>query len=268
VTRAIHKRFISFKLVALFIIGYNELRISDGIRVVMAIVFFATSDIIFSQEKSTAPPNHQWAQYYNQIQLPAKWSLNTDLSVRSHTNFSELGQASLRGGISFAPCQTISVAGGLAYFISFQDNLVSERETRAWMEVAFKHPPLNLQHRLRMEDRYFHNLANGSNSSNYRLRYRVYFTFPVNHSTLTNRTLFFLCGNEIFINFRKEKSCNGYDRNRMLSGLGFQLNERFQFTLSYVYQHEQNNNKLNFEETNIFWLGIIHKLSVKKKNVV
>ena len=51
------------------------------------------------------------------------------------------------------------------------------------------------------------------------------------------------------------------DNNRLLVGIAFQANKSLDFSFTYNYQFGQRNSALTYEHSDIFWLGIIHKMT-------
>jgi len=221
---------------------------------------------IYGQEKNITYSNQQWIQYYNQTQLNEKWAILADVGIRRQNKLQDWSQALVRGGVSYTLNSTLQLAGGIAYFTSFKNNERVAEEKRCWEEFSLKQTVFrfSIQHRFRLEERYFFTFSTKERSFNYRMRYRFYFTVPLNHSSLTDKTLYFLGGDEIFLNFGKKVIYNMYDQNRVLAGLGYKFNDLFQISLTYVYQYAQKNKPLSFEETGIVWLAISHKIRVDK----
>lgn len=223
---------------------------------------------ICAQEKNVSYENQQWAQYYGQLLFSDKWSLVADCGMRRRDCLQEWSQTLVRGGVMYSLNTSVSFAGGMAYFTSFTENTPSRDEKRLWLEMAFKQTAarFNFQQRLRLEDRFFHTFHDNSFNSNYRARYRFYLTIPINHNSLLDNTFFIAGGDEIFINFGKEINHNMFDQNRLLAGVGYKLNQNFQFSISYVYQYAQKSKPLSFEKSEVFWLSINHKMQLKYKN--
>jgi len=232
-------------------------------------MLFTTGVLSFqtiAQEKSSTYSDQYWLQYYGQLQLNSKWTLLGDAGIRMKHACSEKAATLGRMGIQYTINNSFSVAMGGAYFSQYINNSISREEWRGWQELFYKHKlkRLFLSHRIRLEERFFHSLLTQKDNFNYRLRYRLYFTIPLNHSQMKSNTIYIIGGDEIFMNFGEQIIYN-YDQNRLIAGLGYKLNDKLMINMTYVYQFAQKSSSINFERTDVIWLGIVHSIKKKEK---
>lgn len=236
------------------------------------IIAFLVTPARTNGQKVVVHNNQQWFQYYNQIPLSKKITLFSDISVRQKDCLSELSQLTLRCGIGYSFIQKLKGISGYANFLSFQSNEFSRIEHRFYQEVSntTRLSHLFVQNRFRIEYRLFIPLRDDKVTrlinSNFRFRYRLYFTtkgiklFGVN----SPREINFNLGNEIFINAGKNMENRIIDNNRILIGPGFQFNKEFSVSLLYNYQYAKRDSYI-YERSDILWLGVFHKLPLQSR---
>ncbi len=228
---------------------------------------------LFSQvdSKNITYSNQQWLQCYNRLKLSEKYTLVSDGSFRWKNELKDYSLALLRTGISYNFYENNSAAIGIASTLSYSADKMSKMELRGWQEFILNQAiaRLNISNRIRLEERYFKNIANNEFSSgynfNYRFRYRFFISIPLNNNIIKERTISVNIGDEIFINFGKEIIYNLFDNNRIIAGLSYQLNKKTSVSLNYTNQFTQTKKVNSFEENDIFWLSLTHNTSFNKK---
>lgn len=246
-----------------------QLAVGSLCKLLLMLLTASLSLTVFSQtsENNIDYGNQQWVQYYSRIELGKNFTLLNDASLRVKESFSQLALVLVRSGLAYSINENISVAGGACVTFAFTDNNASRMELRGWEELLF---PLRsgrfyFSNRLRMEQRYFRTMSDGSiasgNSYFNRLRYRLYVTIPLNHKTMSPRTIALNVGDEVMVNFGRQVKYNAFDTNRFLAGLSYQFNEQWLLSLNYMLQLSHPNVPLSFEESNIVWLQVTHRIN-------
>ncbi|MBK9282966.1 MAG: DUF2490 domain-containing protein [Sphingobacteriaceae bacterium] len=200
-----------------------------------------------------------WLQYYGQLKISTKWQAAGDVGLRFNSS-GFLRQASLgRIGISYYVNKNLSFTAGAAYFNQNNMERITKEEWRGWQEIQFIQniSKLILSHRARIEQRKFHSLETNICDFNFRYRYRLLFSIPLNHKTITEKTIYSQFGNEIF--YSTINKVTFFDQNRILVGIGYKLNKKLVINLNYVLQHD---NKFKNKNT-IIWLGIVQTFGIK-----
>lgn len=234
--------------------------------------FFLSLVILSNAQKIISQNNQQWIQYYNQLILSKKLTLYSDVSLRRINNFSQWSQITIRSGIAYSLSENLHGVTGFACFNLYANNKPSRIEFRPYQEINSwqKFKNVSIQHRLRGEARFFRNISDGAITSrsnfNFRFRYRFYCGIPITKFFINNadKKILLNIGDEIFINAGKEIINNMLDNNRLLIGSTFQFSNNLSFSLTYNYQFGQRSTPKTYEHSDIFWLGIMHKLSLKK----
>jgi hypothetical protein len=221
---------------------------------------------LFSQNKHVQYSNQNWIQYYNQIKLNSNYSILFDVGIRGKSNLAEKTATLGRLGLQRKISNNVSVVVGGAYFGYYSENKLSRNEWRGWQEFSFTQAcnRLNVQHRFRLEERLFYVVNSNSTIFNYRSRYRLFLTIPINNKTMLKQTFYLIAGDELFIDFGKDITYN-FNQNRLLAGLGYKLNDKLSFSFTYVDQFARKKYSNCFERTNIFWIAITQKIELKKR---
>lgn len=215
--------------------------------------------------QKTVNRNEQlWLQYYNQIKLSDKFSLLSDFGVRTKTGVSNWYQITSRISLNYNINKNIQGVSGFALFTTFKENIASTIELRPYKEfnITNQIDKIKIQNRLRLEYRNFSTY--GISSNNFRLRYRLFCTYPL-MSLSKNKPdskLLLYFGDELFINFGKSIIYNTLDNNRLLLGLGFQLNNALTCSITYNYQYGRRGKQL-YEHSDILWITVNHKIGFK-----
>ena len=234
-------------------------------QLIILFLIFASPRLL-SQENHFVYSNQVWAQYYTQTQLNESYAIVCDAGIRSKLDLSEKTSGLFRVGLQKKMNSSFVAAIGAAWFGFYKEGKLNKNEWRGWQEITYTHKlkRLNLQHRLRLEERSFLSVKSSSSNFNYRSRYRLYLTLPINNPTITKNTFYLICGDELFIDFGKEVIYN-FNQNRVLYGLGYKFNDRTTFSLTYVDQIARKNKGNYFERTNIIWASLTQKFAKKAK---
>lgn len=145
-------------------------------------------------------------------------------------------------------------------------------EYRPYQELfaSYKYNKVNLQHRFRLEERYFKNVVEGNiqngHNFNFRLRYQIAANIPLAKlsAEYPERMLLLGVGDEIFINAGREIVNNILDKNRIIIGPVVQFSKALTIALSYTHQYSQLRTAGNYAHDDIMWLAIRHNLDVSK----
>ena len=218
--------------------------------------------------------NQQWIQYSSQLKLPEKFTLLTDVSLRRINDFKQWSQVTFRTGAGYNLNENTQAVIGIALFTFFQNDDLSRFEIRPYQEIntTQRFGKVSLQHRFRLEERYFRKISDGIITSesafNFRFRYRLFCAIPLLSLSKSNpdKKMLLNISDEIFINAGKEIKYNMLDNNRLSAGLAFQPHKNLNISFTYTYQFGQRNAPSTYEHSDIFWIGIIHKLSLKNRD--
>jgi hypothetical protein len=215
--------------------------------IIIPLVLFAVA--LFGQRPATGI----WANAIIPININSKWQIHNDVSYRTLGNSVSLLQYLHRTGIRYTInnnwSATLGVAATFTRTSFTKENQEFARELRLWQEVNYKTnltKQLQLQARLRTEERWFEatNTKPSSNAFRYRLRAQLQQKITAKWAALI--------ANEYMQ--QHAKSNWSFDQNRLLiSGVYF-LNAQTQLQAGYFWYRLPGNTvqhivNLTFQKT-------------------
>ena len=241
--------------------------------VVLFAIAFCFNTFLFAQ-KTVYYNNQQWLQYYNQLLVSKKFTLLSDVSLRRIHHLDYWSQITFRTGNGYPLSGQFNGASGFACFTFYYKDNFNKIEFRPYQEINSKQKfeRFSLEHRLRAEFRYFRHVLDNKittdESFNFRFRYRLFCSIPIINFAEKNpgRKILLNIGDEIFINAGRQITYNMFDNNRLLLGTAIQFNEDLIISFTYTNQFGQRNGPAFYENSDIIWIGIIHKLSLLKSS--
>ena len=218
----------------------NRFRFACCLTVCLSVYTFSHT---LAQTSLTSPTS--WGSWFiGTVQLPGgekKWGGFAEVQARSNTPFSQYFYNELKGGISYDIDRnfTLMVAGGRYATYDYQDLSAGplNTENRLWEQLIINQylSRLKFEHRYRVEQRWF-TFRDGSQPFRNRIRYRLNTFIPLNHRTITDKTVFLSIYDEIFLNPLGPV----FERNRFYAGAGYQLNAQWILQLGIVNQTNYN----------------------------
>ncbi|UBM59801.1 DUF2490 domain-containing protein [Marinilongibacter aquaticus] len=221
-------------------------------------------------QRTVSHASQYWSQYYNQTVLNKDWSILVDGGFRWKEVFGQSSQYIARAALKRNLNARFHLAVGLANlgFYSSQNEL-NKLEMRPYFELGMKDKwgKVKLSHRYRIESRNFHTVnvedMPVSKTHNLRYRYRLMCNIPLTKGK--NPSLALLLGDEIFLNSGKSIVYNFFDQNRILVGPALQLNPSWGLNLMLSSTYAGTNQPQSYKFTQVFWLGIKHKIDLSKE---
>lgn len=205
--------------------------------------------------------NAQWLQYYLQAKINEQWSWNSDISLRTTNAFQEWSSQILRTGISYQRGSWFSYAS-VGYFWGYGQGQLSQREVRLSQDLmhTFSWPKWSMNQRVRIEERLI-NPVYGARINTFRYRYRWQMNWPI-YINKNGKRLNVLVTDEVFLH-NKTAHTPIVESNRVQGGLQWQGHKNLVVSAQYVFNLSKKLEPESYEETDIFWLGIIQRLSLK-----
>ena len=224
-----------------------------------------------SQKKITSRP-YAWYSYGNTLQLAPKWLLSNDISERHFFDNGKQLQFTLRSKINYTLGQNWNAGIGFAYFLSntfdpVSTNTLSVPELRPFQEFNNnqKFNRVTINHRYRIEERYFRKVVNDKLVNGYNFNFRIRYKFEVEYrfyqSTNNIQSLSLKAGDEIMLNAGKKIVKNTFDQNRINTAISYQATNSFTFDLGYTYGFQQKSSG-DYNQANILRVTILHKIKI------
>lgn len=173
---------------------------------------------------------------------PRHWGGYAEVQTRANSLGRQFFYTELKGGVSYDVAKnfTLMLAGGRYSTADYRDLSVGPLnvEGRLWQQLTLTQlaARLKLEHRYRMEERWFRFrddiVPAGQRRYRTRLRYRFNTLLPLNHPTFTDHTVFLTVYDEVFFNPRGPF----FERNRLFAGLGYQFDKHLTVQAGWLNQ--------------------------------
>ena len=166
--------------------------------------------------------------------LNKKFTLYSEIQTRSQHVLNDFYYRELKGGVSynFPGKQSVFVGFGNYKTYTYPGNFkeLEVNENRIWEQFNMSHNigRVKIEHRYRIEQRWL----NGDYFN--RFRYRLATTTPINHSRLTDNTLFMSVYDEIFFTDKPPY----FIRNRIFLGPGYQFSKLLTIQTGFLRQFD------------------------------
>ncbi|ANH83137.1 hypothetical protein A8C56_21055 [Niabella ginsenosidivorans] len=165
-----------------------------------------------------------------------KWMAYMEMQARSIEQFKTIDYYEIKGGTGYNFNENSQALIGIGRYATYKQKSLSQEELRLWLQYTFSHAVsrIDFDHRLRAEQRFFHQLKTAQRTNDQRYRYRLSATIPVNKKRVIAKTFFVNAFNELFLGPKE----NAFKRNRVYSGAGYQFNGNIGMTAGYLWQRE------------------------------
>ncbi|MDX2302716.1 MAG: DUF2490 domain-containing protein [Microscillaceae bacterium] len=240
------------------------------------ILLWMSPGLIFSQNlsKNVSHTNQQWIHYFLQAKVSEKWTLLADGSYRLREGFEAHALYLARVGVAYQLNNSVRLAAGFANLGTYGEENITRREYRPHQEVSIrnKFPRLDINHRFRLEERFFREAhpapGEDPNNFNYRFRYQFLMNIPLVtfKASKSEKKLLLGIADEIFIQAGREIVYNVFDQNRVLISPTIQCNKSLSIALTYAYQFASQNAPNRYVHTDIYWLIIRHNIDLSPKH--
>jgi hypothetical protein len=217
------------------------------------IVFFAL--VMLASLNATAQVKSQnnniWFHYVGKNMISEKTSFTVEATMRYANGFSEKQQWFIRPSLDYKFTSKFTGSVGFTHYETYSYgnpvlNKITSPENHVWIQGTYTHSKGDFKfiHRLRDENRFVgiakrNSLMNNFEIDHYEYRNRVRYMVLVNY-TLTKvdekPKLFAVLGDEVFLNIGSNAGKTFLNQNRIIAGLGYNLNANHQLQLNYIHQ--------------------------------
>lgn len=244
-------------------------------------LLFITILMVFqssAQTKNIDTDEQLWLGYFGNYRFGKKSGIWFDAHFRTRDSFiKEARMFILRPGYTFFINNNVRLTAGYSYnhyFAGENHSGIHRPEHRPWQQIQVFAPyeRVRLMQWIRFEQRFRKKIkdadewASGFNF-NYRLRYNIMLSIPLNKKKMEDKTWFALVNNEVFFNFGKEIVYNIFDQNRAFAGFGYQFNKHLNFHVGYMNVFQQKASGNQFETIHSIRLFVFHTIHFHKKTL-
>lgn len=218
---------------------------------VLFLLFF--SALSFSQVETHN--NNFWLHYVGKNKIAKNTFFTLEATMRYTDGINEKQQWFIRPSLDYQFNNNFVGSIGYTHYNTysygdFPINKIDTPEDHVWIQGTYTHTSGNFKfiHRLRDENRFVGIAVKNPSTGNYEIdryeyRNRVRYMFLVNY-TLTKKDdkarLFAVLGDEAFVNIGSNAGKTFFNQNRIIAGLGYNINKNHQVQLNYIQQHIWN----------------------------
>lgn len=193
------------------------------------------------------------------------FSIWLETQTRSQKLASDFFYHEFKGGLVYNFPKKNSVMLGIGDYktYSWPGNFktpMQSKEFRIWEQLVLNNniDRVKIEHRYRIEQRW----VNGE--FRHRFRYRINPVVPLNHATVTARTVYITAFDEVFFTNRSPY----FERNRLFAGAGYQFSKLLALQVGWIRQYDYRKNDdgsgKNFLQTSL--LFYLDKSTVKREH--
>lgn len=248
------------------------------LKFIIILWLFSTS-LIYSQHQKTGT-NNIWLHYFGKNWLTKKWSFSFEATMRYSDGFNEKQQYFIRPSLDYQLNKNIGASIGYSHYNTYVYgekplNKINTPENHIWFQGTYTGVMGNFKliNRIRDEIR-FVGIAEKNNVGDleinrYEHRNRLRYMFLINYNLtkdLNQKTkLFLLAGNEAFLNIGVKDAKTLFQQNRIIGGIGYNINPHHQIQLSYIHQNIWNLSNTIMEDNPTLRLSYITNFEWFKK---
>lgn len=242
-------------------------------RTYFSIFILLLPALIFAQEKETEHTQQAWLAYCNQTRLTNHSGIWLDLHLRMDDDFKP-SVSIFRGAYVYFLSDNVRLAAGYAYVTqhSQANDAPDIPEHRLWQQIQWfeKEKWFSTMQWLRLEERFRRRVDEGRLTDdynfNYRIRYAVAFTIPLQGKSVTPKTPFIFINNETMVNFGSEVANNYFDQNRFFIGAGYQFTPGLNAQIGYLNVFQQLPAYATFRQIDALRIFVFHTLDFRKND--
>lgn len=226
-------------------------KVSHLIVAILLLLGFILPKMAYSQTKTTN--ENIWFHYVGKNMLTQKLSFTLEATMRYANGFSEKQQYFIRPSVDYQFAKNFNGSIGYTHYSTYVYgnpalNKTDIPEDHIWIQGTFVHNSGNFKfiNRLRDENRFVGIAVKNGNDytiDRYDYRNRLRYMFLLNY-TLSKKDdkvkWFGIAGNEAFVNLGANGGKTFFNQNRIIGGLGYNIDKNQQIQLCYIHQNIWN----------------------------
>ena len=214
--------------------------IKTYIAVIVSLSFFIRAA---HAQVDTDIDNQAWGMVFLNWKMNENWSFNQDIALMHSFNTPTFNRYFFRSQFNRRLSGATSLHGGLIYIYTVHENLNNAIELRPWVGAQLQWPKLgrfNFLHYLRFEERFRHTMSVEEWDDDFRIRYRLMTNVPLNHKSMTDKTIYAQLAYEFYSNtFDVDVRLAFADIHRLDGGFGYWQNFSNRYELNLIAFHSR-----------------------------
>lgn len=222
-------------------------------RTFLVLGFMLFFSVAFAQIKTQN--NNVWFHYVGKNMISEKASFTLEATMRYTDGLNEKQQWFIRPSLDYQFAKKIVGSLGYSHYNTysygdFPINKTEIPEDHVWIQGTYTHSKGNFKftHRLRDENRFVGVAVKDVATNQYEIdhydyRNRLRYMFLLNYALTKENDktkLFGILGDEAFLNIGANAGKTLFNQNRIIGGLGYNLNSNHQVQLAYIHQNIWN----------------------------
>ncbi len=223
---------------------------------------------LWGQSRQVFHEDQEGARFLNQIRLSERWSLIQDVGYRWQTGFRESNLYMLRTAASYTTASDIDLGVAMSYMGYYLTGSVRSGEYRPSQEISKGHRlwGLNLNHRLRLEERWLRTRRDGTQDAQTAFYFRPRYALQLRlllfrlSQVHPDRRLVLTLGDEVLCQAGGGDAFGFTVRNRFLVSPSLEFSRRFGVSLSFTQQTTPTATPGVFRSSEVLWLMVKHRV--------
>ena len=193
-------------------------RLSVAFLPFLALAILTPHQAVAQSEDEVVP--ELWLDYNPSIAVSERVDLFGDMGYRTQLESSGWHRLVIRPNVRYAASDKVVVQGGLGSFFTWNEDEANRWELRPWQGVSAAWPrlPFQLQHVLRLEERFEFNTGTWDSWNSLRLRYRIRASHQWGAWLRRDRTWRLLLSAELFARLAGQEG-QAQEQIRLVAGL-------------------------------------------------
>jgi hypothetical protein len=199
-----------------------------------------------------------WGMASTNWRLNKRWVFNQDVGLMHTYTSPKFTRLFLRPQINYQLSGTFSFHGGLIFISKYYEIEENAMEIRPWAGAKIRWPSfwrVNFLHYIRIEDRFRHAYNEELWENDFRIRYKLSATVPINHESMIEHTFYGVLAYEFFsVSYDVNVQFTTADLHRFDIGLGFNQNvkNRYEVNLVTFKSRDEVTNNYDFSSFVLF----------------
>ena len=242
-------------------------------------LFLSQAGLAQTVKKNYVKNNNAWFMYFGDHKFSSKLGLHVEAQLRRNDVINKPQQFLLRTGLNYHLNDNAFLTVGYCFVETYPYGdlpvKASFPENRFWEQLQIKTQVKSIEwtNRLRLEQRFSKlpvlvgaNYEPGTAVFTNRFRILNILSIPLKGKSITDKSFYISCFDEVFINFGKQVALNVFDQNRAYLALGYKIKNLGRLEMGYMFQSIQKGNVVNIEQNHTLQLGFSSILDFFKKH--
>lgn len=248
---------------------------------VFLISFALTQFVVFlgqSPLRNIQSNNTGWFMYFGDHKFAEHWGIHLEAQFRRNEIVAKPLQLLLRTGVNYHFAPNAFATAGYCYVHTSPYGVFPAKsgfpENRFWEQLQVKSQAgrIEMITRLRLEQRFSKipveqstgEYAPGDDVYTNRARVLVRLSVPFKGKTIEDKSLYFSCYDEAFVNFGENVQANIFDQNRAYAALGYKFPKWGKLEIGYMNQMIVKSDGVKVENNHTLQVGFSSTLDFRK----